>query len=209
MNFFLIDYENVKLRPNDEVIRCEEGDEVIVFFSSCCKNIQMDAIEDIIRKQAIFSCIEVYAGSGDALDFQLSSYLGYLIGLGYENANFFIVSNDKGYDCLCDFWQNLYNVSVKRLPRVAVTEQPKKPARPTKVKKADPTKVKKADFATIEEITELLSPNEYSADILKIINSYKTKQAIMNGISKLVRDSTIAGNIYKKLKPLLKKKNKS
>lgn len=201
MNFFLIDYENVKLRPNDEVIRCEEGDEVIVFFSSCCKNIQMDAIEDIMRKQAIFSCIEVYAGSGNALDFQLSSYLGYLIGLGYENANFYIVSNDKGYDCLCDFWQNLYNVNVKRLPRVAVTEQPKKPTRPTKVKKAD--------FATIEEIAELLSPNEYPADILKIVNSYKTKQAIMNGISKLVRDSTIAGNIYKKLKPLLKKKNKS
>ena len=134
----------------------------------------MDAIEDIMRKQAIFSCIEVYAGSGNALDFQLSSYLGYLIGLGYENANFYIVSNDKGYDCLCDFWQNLYNVNVKRLPRVAVTEQPKKPTRPTKVKKAD--------FATIEEIAELLSPNEYPADILKIVNSYKTKQAIMNGI---------------------------
>lgn len=201
MNFFLIDYENVKLRPNDEVIRCEEGDEVIVFFSSCCKNIQMDAIEDIMRKQAIFSCIEVYAGSGNALDFQLSSYLGYLIGLGYEDANFYIVSNDKGYDCLCDFWRKLYNVNLKRVPRVAATEQLKKPTRSTKVKKSD--------LATIEEIAELLSPNEYPVDILKIVNSYKTKQAIMNSISKLVRDSTIAGNIYKKLKPLLKKKNKS
>ncbi len=48
-----------------------------------------------------------------------------------------------------------------------------------------------------------------SGDIIAIFNQYKTKQAICNGMSKKFKDSKRASAIYKKLKPLLKEKNKS
>ena len=43
----------------------------------------------------------------NALDFQLTSYLGLLIdrASSTEQTNFYIVSKDKGYTCLNDFWQ--------------------------------------------------------------------------------------------------------
>ena len=43
----------------------------------------------------------------NALDFQLTSYLGLLIdrASSTEQTNFYIVSKDKGYTCLSDFWQ--------------------------------------------------------------------------------------------------------
>ena len=56
---------------------------------------------------------------------------------------------------------------------------------------------------------KILSADEYSDRILEIINSFKTKQAINNGLSKEFKDSKKSGAIYKKLKPLLKEKKKT
>lgn len=49
----------------------------------------------------------------NALDFQLASQLGHLIR--EDNlATFFIVSKDKGYDCLNTYWKEQH-VAVKRI----------------------------------------------------------------------------------------------
>ena len=49
----------------------------------------------------------------NALDFQLSSYFGYLIGTNVDNS-FIIYSNDTGFDPLIDFW-SAYGINVKRI----------------------------------------------------------------------------------------------
>lgn len=56
---------------------------------------------------------------------------------------------------------------------------------------------------------QYLTEEEYSDKILEIFNSYKTKVAINNGLSKEFRDSQKSSAIYKKLKVLLKEKHKS
>lgn len=244
MNYFLIDYENTKLSVNDDLVKCSEGDKVIVFFSNCCKNISMDIVEDIIKKGASFSCIEIKQGTKNALDFQLSSYLGFIIGSGCEDANIYIVSKDKGYDCLCDFWQNLYNMKVERIARMTPQEQVQAPninktnnvkntnnkhnntsttnttnktnttsntnaTNKPKSNNKKSTKVSPADRVTIEEVRKYISEEEYPEVIMDILNAYKAKSSINNAISKHYRDSKMAGKIYKKLKVLLKEKNKS
>ena len=71
------------------------------------------------------------------------------------------------------------------------------------------SKVAPSDRATLAEVKALLSADEQPSEVLDIINAYKTKLAINNGLVKLLKDTKKAGAIYGKLKPLLKKKNKS
>ena len=71
------------------------------------------------------------------------------------------------------------------------------------------SKVQAGDIATIEEIKKYLSKSDSPEEVLVIFNQYKTKQAICNEMTKKFKDSKRASAIYKKLKPLLKEKNKS
>lgn len=87
-----------------------------------------------------------------------------------------------------------------------VEEEPKPKAKP---KTKGRSKVSDSNKATKEELLQYLTEEEYSDKILEIFNSYKTRVAINNGLSKEFRDSQKSSAIYKKLKGLLKEKQKS
>lgn len=57
--------------------------------------------------------IEIENGTPNALDFQLSSYLGACIHKNPDH-KYYIVSRDKGFDCVCHFWRDK-SVLVKRI----------------------------------------------------------------------------------------------
>lgn len=200
MNYFLVDFENVKIEKIIKLNNIKEQDALIIFYSENCKNIALDVMSDIAEKKLQFKGIKVKVGTKNALDFQLSSYLGYLIGIGENSDKYYIVSNDKGYDCLCDYWKKI-NISVERIFEQKSSE--------IKVAKKSGNKVLSENLATMEEIEKYLSKEDMPQKVLKIFNKYKTKQAICNGISKEIRDSKKTSAIYKKLKPLLKEKKKS
>lgn len=220
MNHYLIDYENVKVDYIKNLPGTREGDEVVIFYSEQCKNIALEAVESLLKRNLKLLCCKVVTGTKNALDFQLASYLGYLLGKDTGNAKYHIVSNDKGFDCLCDYWKN-QGKSVDRIcasgPVQPVPVQEKvnenidgndqqDSESGTKKKKG---KVLEHDMATMEEIKSVLSIDDNPEDVLLIFNQYKTKQAICNGLSKKYKDSKKASAIYKKLKPLLKKKHKT
>ena len=89
-----------------------------------------------------------------------------------------------------------------------VVEEPKVKAK-AKPKTKGKSKVSDSNKATKEELMQYLTEEEYSDKILEIFNSYKTRVAINNGLSKEFRDSQKSSVIYKKLKVLLKEKQKS
>ena len=60
-------------------------------------------------------CIFYFGGKANALDFQLSTYLGACVQKHPEK-KYYIISKDSGYDYVCDFWKNT-NVYVKRIAR--------------------------------------------------------------------------------------------
>ena len=209
MNYFLIDYENVRCDGIKKLKDIQDGDAIVMFYSDQCKNITLDVLGDILSKKITYQSFKVSVGTKNALDFQLSSYLGYLIGKNLTpNINYYIVSNDKGYDCLCDYWKNLgANVVKLTTQSEALATTTAKTSDSTPKKKA--SKVKASDLATLEDMNKILSNDEQPAEVLKIFNQYKTKVAINNGLTKKFKDSKKASTIYKKLKPLLKEKNKS
>ncbi len=208
MNYYLVDYENIRADGLKELVGVKEGDAVILFYSEQCKNISLDIVESMVKLNIQFSCFKVITGTKNALDFQLSSHLGYLIGKFGESVRYYIVSNDKGFDCLCEYWGKL-NKSVERI--VFQKQEPQIEVEPQKVTRIleKKSKVKESDIASIEEIKKLLTDEDEPYEVLKIFNQYKTKQAICNGMSKYFKDSKRASAIYKKLKSLLKEKHKS
>ncbi|MDE6921898.1 MAG: hypothetical protein K2P89_18660, partial [Lachnospiraceae bacterium] len=132
---------------------------------------------------------------------------------------FYIVSKDTGFNHLVDFWAER-NVTVKRIPNFMGEEKEPKPAVPEEVIEEEPqakakpkaktkSKVSDSNKATKEELLQYLTEEEYTDKILEIFNSYKTRVAINNGLSKEFRDSQKSSAIYKKLKVLLKEKQKS
>lgn len=211
MNYYLIDFENVRTDGINDLKGVEERDAIILFYSEQCKNISLDVIDSIMKLKVQYSSFKAKVGTKNALDFQLATHLGYLIGQrNNRESKYYIVSNDKGYDCLCHYWKEL-DAEVERIAlsremtEVKAATDPKIPAQHKRKK----SKVKDSDMATIDEMKKLLSNDDMPEEILKIFNQYKTKASINNGLEKKFKDSKKASAVYKKLKPLLKEKNKS
>lgn len=220
MKYYFIDYENVHADGFLGVENIESKSVIYVFYSDQNKAFTLDILEKAEKQGVSIKACKAEVGSKNALDFQLSSFLGYVIGKEGENvdAEFIIIAKDAGYDKIVDFWKvrgrkicRFCNLAGKETAvQVAAEAQGKKKAQGKKMqvkKKAAATKG--IVQATKEELQKILSADEYSDKILDIVNGSKTKQAINIGLSKEFKDSKKSGAIYKKLKPLLQEKKKT
>lgn len=184
MNYYLVDYENIGIEGIKALKDIKGKDTIIIFYS---ENSSQSLPLDIFNEQTNCYAIKANVGTKNALDFQLSSYLGYLIATSFDSDEYIIVSNDTGYDCLCDYWKT-HSIKVKRLP--ATYEQT-------------------SCTVTINELVNAVGKyNSYSDCLLKIINKHNSTHDICNDIQRLLRDSKKTGEIYKKIKPLLTEKGK-
>ena len=114
MDYFLIDFENMPISNGTYLEEMHAGDVIIIFYSDMCNEISLDLLEAADKLNIESHYQKANIGTKNALDFQLSSYLGYLIGKGTLNSRYHIVSKDKGYDCLCNYWRS-QNISVDRI----------------------------------------------------------------------------------------------
>lgn len=212
MNYYFIDYENVHADGFIGIENLGEDDTICVMYTEQSKAFSLELVEKIARQRVKLESYKAGTGAKNSLDFQLASYLGYMIAKSEGTADcFYIVSRDTGFNHLVDFWA-ARGTSVTRIanfmgdektPKAPVAAEEPKPKAKTKSKVSDSNK------ATREELLQYLTEEEYSDRILEIFNSYKTKVAINNGLSKEFRDSQKSSAIYKKLKTLLKEKQKS
>ena len=204
MTNYFIDFENVHAEGLKGMSEIEQGDVVYLLYTEMCKNISLDVLESADICGIKIHPLKVDIGTRNALDFQLSSLLGYFIGTNKdkEDDKYVIISNDAGYDVVVSFWQKRgikilkYRnfLEYKELEQILIQKKPKT--------------AKSIKLTTEQELLSYLPKDELFDEILKIINSYKTKQAINNGISKLCKDSKKSGAIYKKLKQLFAEKDK-
>ena len=205
MNYFLVDYENVNVGGLNGVSNLTENDTVIIFYSVNADTLTFEMHKKINDSKAIFQFQKILLKEKNALDFQLCSYLGFLIkdSMNAENVenNFFIVSNDKGYSILPDYWKN-FGVNLKIVSNLSKSEpqitQPKinqskiiQPASP-------PTEIETA-------LNKILKDKNEVTEVAKIINSAKTKTEINNNLCKKF-SSQRGGEIYRTIKPFLKNK---
>ena len=195
MNYFLVDYENVNVAGLDGVSNLTENDTVIIFYSINADNLTFDIHRKIIESKATFKFQKILLKEKNALDFQLCSYLGYLISetKDSENSpnNYFIVSNDKGYSILPDYWKKLgFNLKiVSNLSKNEITS-------------SQPAKT----FGNLEsELNKILPDKSIVSVVLKIINNAETKSEVNNMLGKNFGNQK-GGEIYRTIKPLVSDK---
>ena len=192
MTYFLIDYENIHSEEIKDLENFKDGDTLIIFYSNQCRKISLDVLD--FSKRITYQIFKASVGTKNALDFQLSSYLGYLIGKNSlqdtkKDTNYYIVSNDQGYDRLCEYWQKNFSVNVGRISTQATLKEIKE--------------------ALKDVPKNVLSGDDQLEEVRTVFNQYKTKEAIHNNLAKKFHDPKKAGSIYNKLKPLIKEKHKS
>ena len=104
MAVYLIDFENVTSAGISGIQRLSKEDKVYIFYTVNASNMSFAAHMNLLSSPAEVIYYNVTSGGKNALDFQLSSFLGYLISSG-EDKDFYIISNDKGYDHVKNFWE--------------------------------------------------------------------------------------------------------
>lgn len=100
---YLIDVENVGNTWIDEITQ-QKNMRICLFFTAPGPNISYVNLAAIMKACSEVECFQCDPGA-NAVDFQLVTYLGWLIGSGTDCGRFVIVSNDKGFDCVCGFWR--------------------------------------------------------------------------------------------------------
>lgn len=103
-DIYLIDFENVASEGLSGITYLSEEDQVIIFYSNNSNRLTMKMHILIGKSVCQLRYFEVTVGGKNALDHQISTYLGYLIGTGAAERNYYIVSRDMGYKHVANFW---------------------------------------------------------------------------------------------------------
>ena len=108
MAYYLIDFENVKSRGMEGVELLTEEDTVCIFYSDNADSMTFDLHRKLNETKANIIYHKVAVGTKNALDFQLATYLGYLISEQQREGihpNYFIVTKDNGFTSLMVYWK--------------------------------------------------------------------------------------------------------
>ncbi len=220
MNIYLIDYENVNASGLEGIKKLNDDDKVKIFYSDRIKSIPFARSVEMIQSKAEIEFIETRKVAKNYLDFQLSTYLGYLIGRG-ENGCVFVISKDTGFDSVVDFWK-ARNIKIcrqenilgnKKNPSVAkkTNTSDKQPAKAHELKKQDI--VKKSSQQKKEYLSEVyrkkvraavkgdkLAPSGYTV-IYRAIVECKEKLELNNILVKSFGSSK-GGEVYGHIKDI-------
>ncbi len=136
--------------------------------------------------KAQFNLTEVKTGKANALDFQLVTYLGYLIAMAPKH-NYFIVSQDKGFKSACQFWKER-GINVSLVSDLTGRDEDQ------------------VENQLAKDVRAVVSDKAVADKVTRIILKYKTKQGIALVREFQSQDNKKASELYKAIKPLLKDK---
>jgi transposase len=180
---YLIDFENVGTNFHELLDEVTTSDKICIFYTDHCQKISIDQMASIQLADVEF--IKTASGK-NALDFQLSSYLGYLIAKNkVENQKFLIVSDDNGYNCLVHFWkQRKINIKIRK-------------GKPNILSQKD------AQLVEFEEKFKQEFPNIYQLRFKEVIQILKRKTGVNIHNELVSKYGTNGKSIYKLAKPYL------
>ncbi len=186
MAYYLIDYENVRIHGLDGLSELTENDRVCIFYSdnADCLTFGLHFLLNEAKAEISYEKVEI--GTKNALDFQLSSYLGYLISQNIEDkaAEYFIVTADGGFSVLVNYWSRK-NIIVKTV--MDCTGR-------------DVNAEKEQLLADVESRIQEKAAVPAVADI---IQRCRSRQEVHNALIKELKDNAKASEIYRAVKPLL------
>lgn len=187
MGYYLVDYENVKKDGLNGINKLTQEDTVCIFYSENADTITFGLHRRMNESKANILFQKVEVGTKNALDFQLATYLGYIIAKdesAEKHENYYLVTKDQGFNALCAYWSK-HKVSVFMVADVSGRDMEKE-----------------QDELTVA-VNRLIADTKVAGTVVKFIQQYKTKQGINNALIKEYKDTKRAGEIYNAIKPLL------
>ncbi len=104
MAIYLIDYENTGVKGLYGIERLHEDDLIVIFYGPKTGAVPFDDHVKISSAVSHVEYIKTTKTAKNYLDFQLTTYLGYLVAsTGVKE--YYVVSKDSGYDSVIDFWK--------------------------------------------------------------------------------------------------------
>ena len=110
MNCFLIDFENVKSSGLKGIEFLNTTDDVYIFYSINAQSITFDIHHSINKSSANLTFTKSDVSGKNSLDFQLISYLGYLIAQK-KYKNYFVITGDRGFESAVSFWKKFFRAN--------------------------------------------------------------------------------------------------
>lgn len=164
MAYYLVDYENVKADGMYGVDQLGKKDCVCIFYSENASTLTFGLHEKLNQTKGKIVLQKVEVGVKNALDFQLSTYLGYLISENEgKNETYYIVSEDKGLAILTGYWAER-GENVKTASDIATAKEDLEEEKPSKTekkeKKEKPEKMEKAEKAEKKSGEEREKPDQ-------------------------------------------------
>nr|MBQ8253671.1 hypothetical protein [Lachnospiraceae bacterium] len=136
MAIYLIDYENTGVKGLYGIENLREDDLIVVFYGPKTGAVPFD---DHVRISSAVSHVEYIKTSKTAknyLDFQLTTYLGYLVAhTGVKE--YYVISKDSGYDSVIDFWKSR-GIAIVRRENISAQKPQKISGRKTAASKEQP-----------------------------------------------------------------------
>lgn len=185
MNYYLVDYENVKSHGLDGITSLDSDDVLVIFYSENADSLTFGLHRRLNESKAKISYQKVDVGTKNALDFQLATYLGYLVrdNEGKESS-YYIVTKDQGFTSLVNYWKKR-KINVSLIVDLSGRDVQKE----------------KNDLRI--QVEKVVSDEAVVDIVVKYIQQYKTKLGINNALAKQFKDSKKASEIYNAIKPLI------
>ena len=181
---YLIDSENIGTKwisYLDENI--EELDKAFLFYTDASKSISCKELSVLFSFIHQLETIHCQNGTANALDFQLVSYLGYLIRMDTKST-YCILSKDKGYDAVVHFWKEkgihiyrcekfIEELELKQIQDVSKLKENFPATNLDFVKNILPVPVpdKKKNNPTLKRITEIVQCTASSNEVKALFHS--------------------------------------
>ncbi|MCH5185300.1 MAG: hypothetical protein J1F64_04155 [Oscillospiraceae bacterium] len=178
MASFLIDYENVTSDGLAGIELLGRDDETVIFYSDKADKITFDIYEKMKKSKSEITMRKVNVGSKNALDFQLASYLGYLIGMNNSDI-YFVISKDQGFSVLKDFWEE---ANILFMPDISSAIDYLKRTDTESVQVGKNT----AAYTNNAPVNNDISNNSLSLELTQVLKSTVTVSTELTSIVKLV-----------------------
>lgn len=186
MKHYFVDFENVNhfgLTTSDERI---DGI-VYIFYTDSCTMINMDLFGNIEKLGGQIRFFHVKNGIKNALDFQLSTYLGYIISQTNKEDKYIIISKDTGFDRVVDFWKN-QDVKIKRKIDLA-----------NNVEVVEVDKTKETVKSTKSVLDNIIKDQKTRQAVINICRKYNNRNDIHNALIKEL-GAKKGRNVYQQIK---------
>lgn len=199
MGIYLVDYENVHNDGVTDIKKLSSSDRVVIFYGDSIKSIPFETHVEMMESKAKIEYIETHKIAKNYLDFQLATYLGYLIGKG-EKGPVYIISHDTGFDSIVDFW-NGRDISTYRQPSIAAGESDISATKETSATKKKKKKAKKARHEEHEETTQSAVTSQKTKESASSVSSARKE---LPEAKKLPETKKLPEAVRKKIRAALK-----